>query len=76
MGEARDRMKMGLAPRMMKPGEQIIEHIKAYRHLQITGVWPKGFIPEEVDSYNVGWHILIAGKMANEWIIRKLEEEK
>jgi len=33
MGEARDRMKMGLAPRMMKPGEQIM--------VDITNATPK-----------------------------------
>jgi hypothetical protein len=44
-----------------------VDHLKAYIHLNETGFWPKGFIPEgmEFDSF---WQILIAIKMANAWL--------
>ncbi len=45
------------------------EHIRAYRHLEQTGSWPEGFIPEMVTIRSDGiWHILIPAKMAQEWM--------
>jgi hypothetical protein len=47
-----------------------IEHIRAYRHLQEQGMWPVGFIPENVKKSPVpsGWTILMVNKIADAWI--------
>ena len=52
-----------------------IEHIKAFYHLQHTGFWPKGFIPDYV-SFSPTWQVLLQAKMADNWIkhILKVEE--
>lgn len=50
-----------------------IEHIKAYKELQDTGVWPKGFIPEGTE-FGPGWQVLIAFGIANLYIEQKMSE--
>lgn len=45
----------------------VIDHVKAYRHLQNRGCWPQDFIPEGM-TFPEGWHIIIAFKLANEWV--------
>jgi hypothetical protein len=44
-----------------------IEHLKAYKVLQETGVWPKGFIPEETE-FGPGWQAVLAFTMANLYV--------
>jgi hypothetical protein len=44
-----------------------IQHIKAYKHLMVTGVWPEGFIPRGIE-FPPTWQIELIGKMANLWI--------
>ena len=48
------------------------DHIKAYKHLQDTGIWPVNFLPEniEIPTY---WSILVTGKIADAWIKHVLE---
>ena len=52
-----------------------IDHIKAYRHLQETGFWPKGFIPDNID-FPPGWHYLLASIMAEKWVESVLDTAK
>ena len=40
------------------------EHLAAYRILEQSGLWPEGFIPEEV-SLSPGWHMQLMWKMAS-----------
>jgi len=51
-----------------------IEHIKAYRHLQQEGAWPSTFIKPSSALLETNWQILLAFKMANEWVKWKLQE--
>jgi hypothetical protein len=50
-----------------------IEHIKAYKTLSETGVWPKGFIPEETE-FGPGWQAILAFKIANLYVEQKMNE--
>ena len=43
------------------------EHIKAYRVLQNTGMWPTDFLPMNI-YIEPNWQSIIAFKMANCWI--------
>jgi len=52
-----------------------IEHIKAYSHLQKTGVWPIGFIPDSINM-DTGWQVILFQKITDEWINYKLNECK
>jgi hypothetical protein len=29
------------------------DHLRAYRHLETTGMWPEGFIPENIKFSNI-----------------------
>lgn len=42
-------------------------HIKAYKHLSLTGCWPEFFLPDDIDM-PVGWNISLLAKMANAYI--------
>ena len=44
-----------------------IEHIKAYDNINRTGVWPEGFIPDDMHFPHM-WHILLTQKLANGWV--------
>lgn len=48
-----------------------MNHLAAYKHLQKTGTWPKGFIPENVEM-EAQWLIHVIDKIANQWIKEKL----
>ncbi len=48
-----------------------IEHLKAYRELEHTGIWPKEFLPENILFTQV-WHVGIACKLADCWLQEKL----
>jgi hypothetical protein len=48
-----------------------MRHIIAYQELQNTGVWPKGFISEDLE-FGPGWQALIAFKIADVYIEEKL----
>jgi len=43
------------------------EHMKAYVHLNETGSWPKGFLPEDLEILP-NWQIVLIGKMADCWL--------
>lgn len=43
------------------------EHIRAYIHLQETGRWPEGFIPEGTEFFPT-WQVSLLNKMADCWI--------
>jgi hypothetical protein len=46
-----------------------VEHLKAYRHLEKTGSWPKDFIPDELmDGINIAWQVELLGKMSKAWL--------
>jgi len=51
-----------------------IAHLKAYRHLEKTGMWPRGFLPEgiEIPSF---WSVLVSGKIVDAYLKEKLENE-
>lgn len=44
-----------------------IKHIRAYKHLQIHGAWPIGFIPDDIEMEN-NWQMLIWAKMATAFV--------
>jgi len=55
-------------------------HIKAYCHLERTGFWPKGFIPDNVVMHPQ-WALLLQSKMADAWVhhmrsITPIEQEE
>lgn len=50
-----------------------IEHLKAYRHLEDNGQWPKGFIPKDV-KFGSSWSVILKGIMASEYVREKLNE--
>lgn len=51
-----------------------IEHLKAYRHLEKKGVWPKKFSSKLKDEFGRElifpncWQVGVAGKMAAAWL--------
>ena len=45
----------------------VIEHIKAYHHLQLNGFWPNGFLPNGIEMPS-RWQVTIQAKIANQWI--------
>ena len=47
------------------------DHLTAYRHLQGTGCWPKGFLPENIEIPN-GWHVLLMSRLSDAWQNHKL----
>ena len=49
-------------------------HLKAYETLEKTGVWPEGFIPEDVEITTC-WQISLASVMAGLWVAKNLEED-
>jgi len=51
------------------------EHLKAYLHLEKTGCWPKGFIPDNMD-FSPCWQVRLIDKMANLWIESQLKLKK
>ncbi len=44
-----------------------IDHLKAWRHLEETGVWPVGFIPENA-KFPPTWNAMINAKMARAYV--------
>jgi len=50
-----------------------IEHLKAYKHLQDTGTWPKGFIPED-NEFVLLQTITLANRLADRYVEEKLSE--
>lgn len=52
-----------------------IEHIKALGHLNRTGVWPEGFLPENVKQPEL-WLFQIYNKLASRWVRHMLNKEK
>ena len=49
------------------------EHLKAYKHLEDTGAWPKGFVPRDI-IFTTSWMASLNRKMADCWVNHKLEE--
>jgi hypothetical protein len=50
------------------------DHIKGYNELQDTGMWPKGFIPNNV-TLVPNWHVIIPFMLADRWVKHMLEEK-
>jgi hypothetical protein len=48
-----------------------IKHIKAYKTMNETGVWPKGFIPNHI-VFGQMWLPSLCMKMADAWIDHQL----
>jgi len=48
-----------------------LDHLRAYNHLRNYGVWPVGFITENIE-FSLNWQILLLAKIANEYINEKL----
>jgi hypothetical protein len=42
-------------------------HVSAYEHLQTTGVWPEGFIPEGTEFEN-GWISILHMQFTDAWV--------
>lgn len=43
------------------------QHLHAYAYLQNTGIWPMGFVPEEIVLPPL-WQLVLANKIAECWI--------
>ena len=54
-----------------------IEHIKAYKHLQNKGAWPKEFFDKVKENIAADphWYLSISMKMSNAWVKHSLEKE-
>ena len=50
-----------------------IEHLRAYSELELTGRWPVGFIPSDVEL-RPAWHIILLSKMADCWLEEQLKK--
>jgi len=48
-----------------------LEHLKAYKHLGETGVWPTTFIPNFVEMGTL-WYGRITSKIADEFVNKML----
>jgi len=49
------------------------QHLKAYVVLRHTGIWPEGFIPDDVEfPYN--WHLRLTAKIADLYVDEKMAE--
>lgn len=44
-----------------------VDHIKAFIHIQNTGMWPEGFIPDNCVFSNV-WHVQLYAKLADAYV--------
>jgi hypothetical protein len=51
-----------------------IEHLKAFRELNQTGMWPRGFIPEDVEVSGL-WQVHIACILADRFIELQLQKQ-
>ncbi len=51
------------------------DHLRAYRHLEKTGLWPEGFV-DGLRSVGMGilWQTCLSQKMAEYWIASRLNE--
>ena len=43
------------------------QHLKAYHILQTTGMWPKGFIPSDIEM-GPNWQFTLMTKFTDEWM--------
>jgi hypothetical protein len=48
-----------------------LTHLQAYQVLQQTGIWPEGFIPENV-GFPVLWSLHLDARLANLYVSEKL----
>jgi hypothetical protein len=48
-------------------------HLEAYEHLKKNGVWPKDFIPNDLELPPI-WQVMLMGKMAECWISYMLDK--
>lgn len=51
-----------------------LDHLKAWRHLQNTGLWPVGFIPDGTEFPTL-WTYHINGILADAYIDSKLNRK-
>lgn len=51
------------------------EHIKAWRHLERHGSWPKDFVPSDLELGPL-WHIDVMSKLASQYVHEYLEKER
>lgn len=49
------------------------DHLRAFQVLARTGIWPKGFLPDDAEMRSPNWRVILAFKMANAWAKRYLE---
>jgi len=45
------------------------EHLRAYQHLCVTGAWPEGFMPDDIE-FTPGWQAVISMPMAKAYADR------
>ena len=43
------------------------DHFMAYKHLMKNGMWPEGFIPDDVEIPN-NWQVSLMGNIVDEFI--------
>ncbi len=49
------------------------DHIRAYRHLQETGMWPEKFLPDDIEL-NPTWLSIIQAMMTNQYVKSMLDD--
>lgn len=54
---------------------QNTKHILAYKTLEETGHWPKGFVSDDMER-PAQWQILLLHKLANCWVEYQLQKAK
>lgn len=54
--------------------ETNIEHLKAYRFLEVHGHWPEGFLPCAIEIPNM-WQLALAGRLADAYLKSKLGDK-
>jgi len=54
---------------------QNIKHIRAYDHLQRTGIWPPKFIPDTI-KYDPHWRFMLMSDMVEMYIDNMIAKHK
>jgi|GEM_PF-3884640 len=45
-----------------------IDHLRAYKNLQLKGTWPEDFVPWDDVEFEPNWQMMLQSKMADLWV--------
>ena len=51
-----------------------VDHLKAWRELSRSGVWPEGFIPEDTTFPHM-WMFLLMSRMSDAWVENRIAND-